>query len=217
MEPALVDARGLYRFFHNGDEETVALRGASLRVAAGEIVAIEGPSGSGKTTLLQCLAGLDDPDGGVVRIAGELMAHRTEPVRTELRMRSIGLLFQHNNLFEHLSVAENVHLVRQLAGARTGTDVIRSLGLDARRQARPSELSGGEAARAGLAVALANDPAVVLADEPTGELDQMTAATVLDLLIARAREGSAVIVVTHDPDLSRAADRVVYLRDGYCE
>lgn len=212
-----VDARDLYRFFHAGGEETLALRGVSLTVAAGEVVAVSGPSGSGKTTLLACLAGLDEPDGGMVRIGGEVMSRRPEVERARLRSRSIGLLFQSANLFEHLSVEENVALAQRLAGgadpAATAA-LLRSLGLQERARAIPSQLSGGEAARAGLAVALANGPAVVLADEPTGEVDAANEARVLDLLRARAEAGTAVVVVTHSPAVAAAADRTVVLVDG---
>ena len=210
-------AQDLYRFFHSGDEETLALRGVTLRLDAGEFVAVMGPSGSGKSTLLACLAGLDDPDGGMVHVGGEAMSRRPEPQRAALRARSIGMLFQSNNLFDHLTVADNVRLVRALAGRRTrhdGDDLLTRLGLGPRAGAYPSQLSGGESSRAGLAVALANDPSVIVADEPTGELDSATAATVLDELCRQADRGTAVVVVTHSPAVADRADRVVRLADG---
>ena len=214
---AALDAHDLYRFFHTGDEETLALRGVSLRVEAGEFVAVTGPSGSGKSTLLACLAGLDDPDGGMVHVNGSPMSRRPEPQRATLRARSIGMLFQSNNLFDHLTVAGNIGLVRSLAGRdapSAGHDVLTRLGLAHRARAYPSQLSGGEAARAGLAVALANDPAVIVADEPTGELDSTTASMVLDELWRQAVKGTAVVVVTHSPAVARRADREVRLADG---
>lgn len=168
---AAVEAHSLYRFFHAGDDETLALRGVSMTVAPGEMVAVTGPSGSGKSTLLACLAGLDEPDGGTVRVAGERMSRRPEPERAALRARHIGVLFQSANLLEHLSVEENLVLAQRLAGgpdAGCRQRLLDHLGLAGRRGARPSQLSGEEAALAGLAVALANDPALVLADEPTG-------------------------------------------------
>jgi putative ABC transport system ATP-binding protein len=214
--PAL-EARSLYRFFRAGDEETLALRGVSMSVAPGEFVAVAGPSGSGKSTLLGCLAGLDDPDGGSVLVDGERMSHRPEPVRARLRAQRIGVLAQSNNLLEHLTVEGNVRLARSLTHARSNGNVeelLASVGLAGRAQARPSQLSGGEGARAGLAVALANDPAVILADEPTGELDHATEAGVLDLLLAATRRGVAVLVASHSPAVTAAAGRHVRLLDG---
>ena len=215
---ARLEADSLFRFFHAGDEETLALQGVSLRVAAGQIVAVTGPSGSGKSTLLACLAGLDEPDGGTVRIDGERLSRRSEEARARMRAHSIGMLFQHANLVGHLSVSGNVALTRRLAGARAGEDPIDTLlercGLAARADALPRQLSGGELARAGLAVALANDPAVLLADEPTGELDSATAGRVLDLLRGRAAAGGAVLLVTHSPEVAAVADREIRLRDG---
>ena len=215
MAPAL-EARSLYRFYHAGDDETLALRGVSLQVEPGELVAVVGPSGSGKSTLLACLAGVDDPDGGTVWVAGERLSRRPEPERAALRARRIGLLFQTANLFDHLSVLGNVVLAERLAGGRDrgrAAALLGALGLADRSRARPAELSGGEAARAGLAVALANDPEVVLADEPTGELDGATEDRVLELLKARAAAGGAVLVASHSPAVAAAA-RTVRLHDG---
>jgi len=214
--PAL-EARDLYRFFHAGDEETLALRGVSLVVVLGEMVAVSGPSGSGKSTLLACLAGIDEPDGGTVRVGGVAMSRRPEPERARLRARSIGLVFQSANLVEHLSIEQNVALAQRLAGRAdpaAAAALLRLLGVGERARAVPSELSGGEAARAGLAVALANDAGVVLADEPTGEVDAVNEARVLGLLRARAEAGTAVVVVTHSQAVAAAADRTVVLVDG---
>jgi putative ABC transport system ATP-binding protein len=211
----VLTAESLYRFFHAGDDETLALQGVSLSVAGGEMVAVTGPSGSGKSTLLSCLAGLDEPDGGMVRIDGERLSRRPEEDRARLRGRSIGMLFQQANLVGHLSVAGNVALAQAISGRHTGaTDVLERCGIAHRARSRPGQLSGGELARAGLAVALANDPAVVLADEPTGELDGITATRVLEQLRQRAAAGSAVVVVTHNPAVADAADREVHLLDG---
>jgi putative ABC transport system ATP-binding protein len=216
MAPAL-DASGLYRFFHVGDEEILALQGVSLTVGRGELVAVIGPSGSGKSTLLACLAGLDEPDGGCVLIEGERLSRRPEPERAALRARRVGVLFQSGNLLDHLTVAENVALAQRVAGRPNpgrAAGLLEALGLARRAHARPAELSGGETARAGLAVALANDPAVVLADEPTGELDSASEARVLDLLWAHAAAGGAVVVATHSPAVAAAAARTLHLRDG---
>ena len=214
---AALDASSLYRFFHAGEEETLALQGVSLTVARGELVAVVGPSGSGKSTLLACLAGLDEPDGGRVLIEGERLSRRPEPERAALRARRVGVLFQSGNLLDHLTVAENVVLAQQVAGRPNpgrAAGLLEALGLARRAHARPAELSGGETARAGLAVALANDPAVVLADEPTGELDSASEARVLDLLWAHAAAGGAVVVATHSPAVAAAAARTLHLRDG---
>ena len=214
---AALDASSLYRFFHAGEEETLALQGVSLTVGRGELVAVVGPSGSGKSTLLACLAGLDEPDGGCVLIEGERLSRRPEPERAALRARRVGVLFQSGNLLDHLTVAENVALAQRVAGRPNpgrAAGLLEALGLARRAHARPAELSGGETARAGLAVALANDPAVVLADEPTGELDSASEARVLDLLWARAAAGGAVVVATHSPAVAAAAARTLHLRDG---
>jgi putative ABC transport system ATP-binding protein len=215
---AALEARDLYRFYHAGDDETLALRGVSLEVDAGELVAVMGPSGSGKSTLLACLAGLDEPDGGMVRIDGEPLSRRSEETRAALRARSIGVLFQSGNLLDHLTVAENVDVARRLAHnvrtLRPVSDLLADLGIGDRAHSRPSRLSGGELARAGLAVAIANEPSVVLADEPTGELDHATASRVIALLRARADDGAAVVVVSHSSEIASASDRVIALHDG---
>lgn len=215
---ALLEAESLYRFFHAGDDETLALRGVSLSVAAGEVVAVTGPSGSGKSTLLACLAGLDEPDGGMVRVDGERLSRRSEAARAGIRSQRIGMLFQQANLVGHLSVAANVALAQKLAGSPASDgwreEVLERCGMTARASAGPNQLSGGELARAGLAVALANDAKVLLADEPTGELDTVTAHRVLDLLHGRAAEGAAVLIVTHSPEVAAMSHREIRLRDG---
>ncbi len=213
--PAL-EARDLYRFFRAGEEETLALRGVSLTVEAGEMVAVTGPSGSGKSTLLACLAGLDEPAGGTVLLSGTRMSHRPESERALLRSRRIGVLFQSSNLLGHLTVAENIALVQQISksASRPPHEILDTVGLGNRAASLPSHLSGGEAARAGLAVALANDPAVLLADEPSGELDGFTESRLLDLLQSHADRGCAVLVVTHSAEVVARADRAIALRDG---
>jgi putative ABC transport system ATP-binding protein len=216
---AVLRARELYRFYRAGPEEVLALRGVSLSVSAGEVVVVTGPSGSGKSTLLACLAGLDEPDGGQVRIAGELLSHRPEGERTLMRRRLIGVLRQSGNLVEHLSVLENVRLVQSLRGrsrqpSTSPEDLLAQVGLTARGHALPAELSGGELARAGLAVAVAADPPVLLADEPTGELDRITERRVLELLHAAADRGAAVLVASHSPEVAGNGDRLLRLTDG---
>lgn len=214
---AILEAVDLYRFYHAGDDETLALRGVSLRLYPNEIVAVTGPSGSGKSTLLACLAGLDEPDGGSVRIAGEVMSRRPEAERAALRARKVGMLFQSGNLLDHLSVEQNVLLAQRLAGTvdsqRVGA-LIAEVGLADRARAAPNTLSGGETARAGLAVALANNPVVILADEPTGELDEVTSTRIMELLRRHSLAGAAVLIVTHNPTVAATADREISLLDG---
>ncbi|MGH9060810.1 MAG: ABC transporter ATP-binding protein, partial [Acidimicrobiales bacterium] len=215
--PPVLEALNLYRFYHAGDEEVLALRGVSLQVSSGEMVAVVGPSGSGKSTLLACLAGLDDPDGGRVYVAGDRISRVGERRRARLRARQLGVLLQSGNLIEHLSVADNVRLARRLAGQRAGAssaDLLGRLGIADRADALPSTLSGGELARAGLAVAVANDPPLLLADEPTGELDTASEAEVGDLLAEQAARGLGVVVVTHSAALAARAGRVIELHDG---
>jgi putative ABC transport system ATP-binding protein len=212
-----LEAFDLYRFYHAGEEETLALRGVSLHVDAGETVAVIGPSGSGKSTLLACLAGLDEPDGGHVELIGERLTRRPEAVRARRRAAGIGSLLQFGNLFEHLSVESNLRLQMQLA-RRPDDQRIDSLldlvGLEDRRHALPSQLSGGETARAGLAVALAADPVVLLADEPSGEVDAETEAQILALLAHRRGRGGAALIATHSVTMAEHADRVIQLQDG---
>ena len=214
--PPALEARSLYRFYRAGDEETLALQGVSLRVERGEFVAVAGPSGSGKSTLLACLAGMDNPDGGSVFIAGQRISHRSEPERARIRARHIGMLFQNSNLLDHLTVAQNLSLVRSLPGRAhvDRPDVLTLLGLSARAAAYPGQLSGGELARAGLAIALANAPAALLADESTGELDSVTESRVLDLLSDAADRGTAILIASHSPAVAAAAARVIRLDDG---
>jgi putative ABC transport system ATP-binding protein len=214
--PAL-EAVDLYRFFHSGDDETLALRGVSIQLRATEVASVTGPSGSGKSTLLSCLAGLDEPDGGHVRVAGQTMSRRPEAERSALRARTIGMLFQNANLLDHLTVAQNIVTAQRLAGAvdhARVTTLLDDLALAHRANAWPATLSGGESARAGLAVALANDPAVILADEPTGELDEAAGLRILELLRRHAARGAAVLIVTHNPKVAEAADREISLFDG---
>jgi putative ABC transport system ATP-binding protein len=220
-EVTVLRARELYRFYRAGDEETLALRGVSLAVPGGKLVTVAGPSGSGKSTLLACLAGLDEPDGGSVYIRETRISHRPEHERSALRARHIGTLFQSANLLEHLTVRRNLELVQRIARSsdrrRDRPDIdalLDAVGLIRRSGARPSELSGGEAVRAGLAVALANNPDVLVADEPTGELDGKTEADVLRLIRDQADRGTAVVVASHSAAVAAMADEVIQLKDG---
>ena len=213
----VLEAFDLYRFYHTGEDETLALRGVSLHVDAGETVVVMGPSGSGKSTLLSCLVGLDEPDGGHVELVGRRLTRKPEAERAAMRAAEIGILLQSRNLFEHLSVADNMRLQMRLArklDKQRLERLIDLVGLADRRQARPSQLSGGEAARAGLAVALSSDPKVLLADEPTGEVDAETERDILRLFASRRQNGGATLIVTHSAALAAHADRVIRLLDG---
>ena len=213
----LLKADELYRFYHRGDEEVKALRGVSLTLEAGEMIALIGPSGSGKSTLLHCLAGLDDPDGGMVSVAGQPMTRQPEAARRKLRSRLMGIMRQKDNLFSHLSVAENAKLARQLAGVPgdgSSDDVFRRIGLQDRTASFPPQLSGGERARAGLAVAMASNPKLLLLDEPTGEVDAETEKAILGLLAEYRARGGAVVVATHNPAMARLASVALNMKDG---
>jgi putative ABC transport system ATP-binding protein len=213
----VLEAFDVYRFYHTGNEETLALRGVSINVDAGEIVVVMGPSGSGKSTLLSCLVGLDEPDGGHVTLMGRRITRRPEAERAAIRAAEIGILLQSRNLFNQLSVNENMRLQMRLArklNEQRLDSLIDLVGLRDRRHARPSQLSGGEAARAALAVALSTDPRVLLADEPTGEVDIETEKDILRLLETRRAEGGATLIVTHSDALAEHADRVIRIFDG---
>ncbi|MGT2504685.1 ABC transporter ATP-binding protein (plasmid) [Bradyrhizobium guangxiense] len=181
------------------------------------MVALMGPSGSGKSTLLACLAGLDEPDGGHVELLGERLTRLPEADRAKRRAASVGVLMQSGNLFPTLSVGDNVKLPMLLARKKDPAwteKLLRGVGIAERRGARPGQLSGGELARAGLAVALAARPRVLLADEPTGEVDAATEGFILDFLNEQRQAGTAILVATHSRALADRADRIVRLRDG---
>ena len=214
---AAIEAKELYRFYHTGIEETAALRGVSLVVDPGECVALMGPSGSGKSTLLACLAGLDDPDGGHVEVLGERLSRRPEAARASIRSRHIGVLLQSANLLEHLTIADNIALPMHLGGCyqrRTVDQLLDEVGLAGHHRAYPSQLSGGEVARGGLAVALATSPAILIADEPTSEVDSETEILLLDHLAARCKAGMALLIATHSASVAERANRVLSIGDG---
>jgi putative ABC transport system ATP-binding protein len=204
----------LYRFYHAGDDETAALRGVDIRVDSGELVALAGPSGSGKSTLLACLAGLDEPDGGHVEIMGRRLSRRPEAMRARIRARHIGIVMQSGNLFDHLTVASNIALQIRLSGRGGPGALLERLGIGELADALPAQLSGGEAARAAFAVALAAEPEILICDEPTAEVDAETERRILEFLDERRRQGGAVLVATHSAALARQANRVLHISDG---
>ena len=211
-----LQARGLHRFYRRGESEVAALLDVSLSCAAGETVAVTGPSGSGKSTLIGLLAGLDDPDGGSVHVAGERLSHRTAADAARLRARHVGVLTQGSALLAHLNVLDNV---RFAAALRRGSgpapeELLDALGLRALRRATVHTLSGGETARAGLAVALAGAPTLLLADEPTAEVSRDEEDAILGLLAQWQPAGGATVIVTHSDAVAAHADRVVHLIDG---
>ncbi|ORE56697.1 peptide ABC transporter ATP-binding protein, partial [Micrococcus luteus] len=214
-----VCARGLTRAYGRGDAQVHALRGVDVDFASGAFAAIMGPSGSGKSTLMHCLAGLDAPTSGSVRIGGTEITGLDDTALTRLRRDRVGFVFQAFNLVPTLTAEQNIVLPLELAGRAPDRawldEITRTLGLADRLGHRPHELSGGQQQRVAVARALLTRPDVVFGDEPTGNLDTATSAEVLGLLRRSAREmGQTVIMVTHDPVAASAADRVVLLADG---
>ncbi|TVZ06835.1 ABC transporter ATP-binding protein [Trebonia kvetii] len=214
---SLVEARGIQKSFG----QTPALRGASLTVPQGEIVAIMGPSGSGKSTLLHCLAGIYTPDQGEALFDGRPLNAMSEAERTRLRRTAFGFVFQFGQLVPELTAADNVALplllnrTKRKVAYKTADTWLDKLGIGDKGGRRTGELSGGEAQRVAVARALALAPNVIFADEPTGSLDSLTGEKVMDLLTGLAREqGTTVIVVTHDARVAAYADRVALVRDG---
>src|SRR4051794_3459374 len=216
---AVVSASELTRRYGEGEAAVDALRGVSLDVQPGELVAVMGSSGSGKSTLMHLLAALDKPTSGTVRIAGEDVGSLSDREVTILRRRHIGFVFQFFNLLPMLSAEENVALPLSIAGEKPDAaffeDLLERVGLEERRKHRPSELSGGQQQRVAIARALVSKPTVVFADEPTGNLDSKTGAGILELLRASAEElGQTMVMVTHDAGAAVIADRVLFLADG---
>jgi ABC-type lipoprotein export system ATPase subunit len=217
----VVRATNVYKTYRSHGLEAPALSGVSLGVVRGEMLAIMGPSGCGKTTLLNCLAGLDTVDAGTITIEGRDLAMLSDAQRTDYRARVMGFIFQNFNLLPVLSAVENVELpllVRQAPPgvARTrARELLAAVGLSQRERHRPAELSGGQRQRVAIARALVNDPAIVWADEPTGNLDSEAASEIMDLLAEFNRtRGQTLVIVTHAPDIGERADRIVRMRDG---
>jgi len=217
----IVEASSLVKTYNMGAVRVPALRGVSLDVAAGEIVAIMGHSGCGKTTLLNCLAGLDTIDDGEISIAGEPLHLMSERRRTTYRARHMGFIFQSFNLLPVLSALENTELPLLIVGTRPrearrrARVVLAAVGMDRWERHKPAQLSGGQQQRVSIARALVNEPRIIWADEPTGNLDSATATMVMDLIARLNREnGQTFVIVTHDPAVGARAGRIVHMMDG---
>jgi ABC-type lipoprotein export system ATPase subunit len=215
-----IEARGLYHIYRGAELETVALRGADLALERSSWTSVMGPSGSGKSTLIHVIAGLLEPSGGSVVIDGRDITRQPPAKRARMRRRNVGIVLQRDNLHPLLDVAGNVALPLRLDGrpaaevGRRVDELLERVGLTDRRRHRVGQLSGGEAQRVALALAVAPRPRVLLTDEPTGELDEQSAAGVLDLLDELRAEGTAVLTVTHNPQVAERADRWLTMRDG---
>lgn len=216
-------AKGVRKIYRTGAESVEALRALDLVVARGEFIAVMGPSGSGKTTLLNCLSGLDEIDGGSVTVEGEDIHTMSDSKRSKHRASKMGFIFQSFNLIPVFTAAENVELPLLLAGTapsearRRAEETLERVGLGHRKGHRPNELSGGEQQRVTIARALAGEPAIVWADEPTGNLDSETADSIMGLLGELNAEGLTVVLVTHDPAIGATAERLIKMRDGAIE
>ncbi len=220
-KPVIIEAQQVKKIYRNGHLRVEALKDINMAVEVGEMVAIMGPSGCGKTTLLNCLSGLDTIDEGNIFIQGDNLRDLSDSERTAYRARHMGFIFQDFTLLPVLSAVENVELpllvskVPRKKARQRALEMLDRVGLADRARHRPAELSGGQRQRVTIARALTNDPAIVWADEPTGNLDSETAQDILELLYRLNREhGQTLVVVTHDREVSKQANRVITMRDG---
>ena len=216
----MIEIRDLTKTYHVGEVDVNALRGVNLSVEKGEFVSVVGPSGSGKSTLFHIVGGLTPPTSGTIHIDGRDLLRMTDAQRTELRKKTVGFVFQKYNLLPTLTAADNIEIARDIANNTAGTDaqfeeVLRLLGIKARMGHKPRALSGGEQQRVAIARAIVNHPAILLADEPTGNLDTENSNAVLGILRdLNKRLGQTILMITHNPEAAAFGDRTVHMRDG---
>mgnify|MGYP001120970442 FL=1 len=223
MSDWVIEANNLTKVYKMGDLEVHALRGLSMKIAHGEIVAIMGPSGSGKSTLMNIIGCLDRPTSGEYYLDGELVSKLSDDQLATIRNRKVGFVFQSFNLLNRATALANVELPLRYAGVvrnrrEMARQALESVGLADRVNHRPNELSGGQQQRVAIARALINEPAIIMADEPTGNLDTKSGNEIMELLLNLNREhGTTLIIVTHDPDVAAHTQRAIHIRDGVAE
>jgi putative ABC transport system ATP-binding protein len=221
MSKPVVDARNLTKTYAMGEVQVHALRGVSIKIAPGEVVAIMGPSGSGKSTIMNILGALDRPTSGEYFLSGESVAQMDDEQLADIRNRKVGFIFQSFNLLPRATAIANVELPLRYASQNginrreLATQALSAVGLEDRLTHRPNELSGGQQQRVAIARALVNQPSIVMADEPTGNLDSKSGDEVMEMLLRMNQESAAtLIIITHDPDIAKLTQRVITLRDG---
>jgi len=220
MKRGIITLEDVYKVYESPAGNVVALRGISLTITSNDIVSIMGPSGSGKTTMMNIISGIDRPSAGKVIVNGHELDKMDEKGLLEFRRKNIGYIFQNFNLVPTLTAIENVMLPRLILGEsltqseKVAKELLKRVGLEGKEYRYPEELSGGEQQRVSVAVALANDPKIIIADEPTGELDIETAEKVVKLLLEQQKVGKTVIITTHDPRVARMTNRILILEDG---
>jgi len=216
----IIETRDLRKTYRVGKVDVPALRGVDLRVQSGEFLAIVGPSGSGKSTLFHIIGGLTPPTSGSVEVAGQNLATLTDGGRTRLRKQSVGFVFQKFNLLPNLTARDNIAVARYISGNKSQPtkefeEILRLLGIDQRLDHKPNALSGGEQQRVAIARAIVNHPAILLADEPTGNLDTENSKAVLEILCdLNKRLGQTILMITHNPEAAVFAHRTIRMRDG---
>ncbi len=221
MTEPIIAIRDLRKTFRSGEVDVHALRGVDLTVEHGEFLAIVGPSGSGKSTLFNILGGLTPPTSGTVIIDGQDLMKLSDSGRTNLRKKTVGFVFQKYNLLPTLTVGDNIEIARDIAGFKGPLDqqfrdVIETLGIADKMDRKPRQLSGGEQQRVAIARSVVNHPAILLADEPTGNLDTENSTLVLDLMRSLNKKlGQTILMITHNPEAAAFADRIVHMRDGH--